>query len=156
MTQASGADARVQVRRPLTAVFIDIVGSTSLSILMDGEEYATLIARYRDIADEVVARHAGFVPKDEGDGRFIWFGWPSARRDDAQRAIAMSLDLQTAVAALSDEVQATTDRPLTLRIGIHTGPAIVTFPAVPTTLMSAAQRSTSPRRCNKPLLRARS
>lgn len=128
MTTAPTSDANFEVRRPLTAVFVDIVGSTPLSILMEGEEYAEMIAEYRRIASAAAADHDGFIPRDEGDGRFIWFGWPSARRDDAQRAVAMSLDLMDAMAPLSQRVEAETGRPVSLRVGIHTGPAVITFP----------------------------
>lgn len=113
------------VRRPLTTVFIDLVGSTQLSILLDGEEYANVIDEYRGLSQRLAAGHDGFVAADEGDGRFVWFGWPTARLDDAERAVEMSKRLVAELQPLSDRVEGQSGRGLQVRIGIHTGTTIV-------------------------------
>jgi class 3 adenylate cyclase len=118
-----------EVRRPLTSVFVDIVGSTPLSVLLDDDVYNAVINEYRQLTSEAVRRHGGTVQHDEGDGRFVWFGWPLAHRDDADRAVAMALELFDLVAPLSRRVGALADRELGLRIGMHTGPQIVTLPS---------------------------
>ena len=114
-----------EVRRPLTTVFVDLVGSTPLSIELDEEDYAQVVADYRSIAGALADKHGGFIPRDEGDGRFFWFGWPTARRDDAHRAVAMATELVSAVTPLSDRVQAMCGRVIDVRVGIHTGSAII-------------------------------
>jgi len=114
-----------EVRRPLTTVFVDLVGSTPLSIELDEEDYARLLSDYRSITGELAEKHGGFIPRDEGDGRFFWFGWPTARRDDAHRAVAMATELVSAIAPLSDRVQQMSGRTVDVRVGIHTGSAIV-------------------------------
>ncbi len=115
-----------EVRRPLTVVFVDVVGSTELSIVMEPEEYADVINRYRRISGELIERHGGFIPRDEGDGRFIWFGWPAAHDDDAGRAVELALDLTDAITPLSADVEKRVGRTVGLRVGIHTGPVIIT------------------------------
>lgn len=114
-----------EVRRPLTTVFVDLVGSTPLSIALDGEEYAAFLGEYRDISRRVAEDHGGFIPRDEGDGRFFWFGWPTAERDDAHRAIEMTQALMQAVEPLNERMQRRHGRGVELRVGVHTGSAII-------------------------------
>jgi len=111
----------------MTIVFIDVVGSTSIAIDIE-DDFADLIFDYRRIAGRIIRDHDGFVPKDEGDGRFVWFGWPHARPDDAQRAVNMARELMVAMEPLSLALEASLGRPLELRIGIHTGPVVVIMP----------------------------
>ena len=118
-----------EVRRSLTSVFIDLVGSTPLSVVLDDEAYSALIDDYRTMVSAAIARQGGTVQNDEGDGRFVWFGWPIAHRDDADRAVLMSLDVLAGIDPLARRVRAHVDRDLNLRIGIHTGPQIVNMPA---------------------------
>ena len=111
--------------RLLTIVFVDIVGSTHLSVVLDGEDYADLIDRYRSAAVPLIERHGGFLGRDEGDGRFVWFGWPQSREDDAARALRMALDLRHRMNSLAVELRADLDIGFDVRIGIHTGEVIV-------------------------------
>jgi class 3 adenylate cyclase len=129
VADSPGLTSPREVRRPITSVFIDIVGSTPLSVLLDDDVYNAVINEYRDLTSEAVRRHGGTVQHDEGDGRFVWFGWPLAHRDDADRAVTMALELFDRIGPLSRRVIALADRELGLRIGIHTGPQIVTLPA---------------------------
>ena len=110
-------------------MFIDLVGSTPLSVVLDDESYSALIDDYRLMVSAAIARQGGTVQNDEGDGRFVWFGWPVAHRDDADRAVLMSLDVLEGIAPLARRVRTQVDRDLSLRIGIHTGPQIVHVPA---------------------------
>jgi class 3 adenylate cyclase len=118
-----------EVRRSLTSVFIDLVGSTPLSVLLEDEVYSDLVDDYRAMVGAAVARHGGSVQKDEGDGRFVWFGWPAAHRDDADRAVLLALELLEGIGPLAQRVRTHVDRELNVRIGIHTGPQIVHLPA---------------------------
>jgi class 3 adenylate cyclase len=138
--RSPGATSRREVRRPLTSVFIDIVGSTPLSVLLDDDVYNAVINEYRDVTNDAVRRHGGTVQHDEGDGRFVWFGWPSAHRDDGDRAVTMALELFDRIGPLSRRVGALADRELGLRVGIHTGPQIVTLPtsSAPSDVQGAA------------------
>ncbi|MEM7096541.1 MAG: adenylate/guanylate cyclase domain-containing protein [Actinomycetota bacterium] len=114
-----------EVRRPLTTVFVDLVGSTPLSIELDEEDYAAVLAEYRRITGELADLHGGFIPRDEGDGRFFWFGWPTARHDDAHRAVSMCAALLEAIGPLSQRVHGMCGRSIDVRVGVHTGSAIV-------------------------------
>jgi class 3 adenylate cyclase len=118
-----------EVRRSLTSVFIDLVGSTPLSVVLDDEEYSALIDDYRVMVNAAIGRQGGTVQNDEGDGRFVWFGWPIAHRDDADRAVLMSLDVLAGIGPLARRIRGRVDRDLNVRIGIHTGPQIVNLPA---------------------------
>src|SRR4029077_15680764 len=115
----------IEVRRSLTSVFLDLVGSTPLSVELDDEAYSALIDDYRTMVSAAVARQGGTVQNDEGDGRFVWFGWPVAHRDEADRAVLMSLDVLEGIDPLVRRVRSSVDRELSVRIGIHTGPQIV-------------------------------
>ena len=74
-------------RRQLTVLFCDLVGSTPLSQQLDAEEWRDLVAQYQQAAAGAVARFGGHVAKNLGDGLLIYFGWPTAREDDPERAV---------------------------------------------------------------------
>jgi class 3 adenylate cyclase len=73
-------------RRQLTVKFTDLVGSTALSTKLDPEDMRSVIDAYHKCAAETVARFDGFVAKHMGDGVLIYFGYPHAHEDDAERA----------------------------------------------------------------------
>jgi class 3 adenylate cyclase/ribosomal protein L40E len=73
-------------RRHLTVLFCDLVGSTPLSQQLDAEEYRDIIAQYQEAAADAVARFGGHVARKLGDGLLVYFGWPTAREDDPERA----------------------------------------------------------------------
>ena len=106
-------------RRQLTVMFCDLVGSTALSASMDPEDLREIIAAYQKCAAETVRRFDGFVAKYLGDGILVYFGYPQAHEDDAERAVRAGLELIAAVGALKSQV------PLKTRIGIGTGLVIV-------------------------------
>jgi class 3 adenylate cyclase len=106
-------------RRQLTVMFCDIVGSTALSTQFDPEDLGDLISAYQRAVAETVGRFAGFVARYVGDGVKIYFGYPRAHEDDAERAVRAGLAVIEAVAGLSGRAT------LRVRIGVATGLAVV-------------------------------
>jgi class 3 adenylate cyclase len=107
-------------RRQVTVMFSDLVGSTALSARMDPEDLREVISAYQKCVAETVGRFGGFVAKYMGDGVLIYFGYPQAHEDDAERAVRAGLQL---VATLGD--LKTTRAPLQTRVGISTGLVVV-------------------------------
>jgi hypothetical protein len=87
-------------RRQVTVMLSDLVGSTALSARMDPEDLREVISTYQKCVAETVQRFGGFVAKYMGDGVLVYFGYPQAHEDDAERAVRAGLELITAVAAL--------------------------------------------------------
>jgi class 3 adenylate cyclase len=106
-------------RRQVTAMFSDLVGSTALSARMDPEDLCEVISAYQKCVAETVQRFGGFVAKYMGDGALVYFGYPQAHEDDAERAVRAGLELVAAVGALK------THAPLQTRIGIATGLVVI-------------------------------
>ena len=106
-------------RRQLTVMFTDLVGSTALSTKLDPEDLRSIIRAYHKCVAETVARFDGFVAKYMGDGVLVYFGYPHAHEDDAERAVRAGLALIEAVGKL--RVQ----EPLQVRIGVATGLVVV-------------------------------
>ena len=75
-------------RRQLTVMFCDLVGSTALSARLDPEDYREVIAAYHRVVADAVRSFDGFVAKYMGDGVLVYFGYPQAHEDDAERAVA--------------------------------------------------------------------
>ena len=100
-------------------MFSDLVGSTALSARMDPEDLRELISAYQKCVAETVGRFGGFVAKYMGDGVLIYFGYPQAHEDDAERAVRAGLQLVAAVNGLK------THAPLQTRVGIATGLVVV-------------------------------
>jgi class 3 adenylate cyclase/predicted ATPase len=106
-------------RRQVTVMFSDLVGSTALSARMDPEDLREVIAAYHKCVAEIVHRFDGFVAQYLGDGVLVYFGYPRAHEDDAERAVQAGQELVAAVVALG------TRAPLQTRIGIATGLVVV-------------------------------
>ena len=87
-------------RRQVTVMFSDLVGSTALSARMDPEDLREVISAYQKCVAETVQRFGGFVAKYMGDGVLVYFGYPQAHEDDAERAVRAGLELVAAVSAL--------------------------------------------------------
>ena len=81
-------------------MFSDLVGSTALSARMDPEDLREVISAYQKCVAETVRRFDGFVAKYMGDGVLVYFGYPQAHEDDAERAVRAGLELIAAVTAL--------------------------------------------------------
>jgi class 3 adenylate cyclase len=99
-------------RRQVTVMFSDLVGSTALSARMDPEDLREVISAYQKCVAETVQRFGGFVAKYMGDGVLVYFGYPQAHEDDAERAVRAGLELVSAVTALK------THTALQTRVGI--------------------------------------
>ena len=112
-------------RRQLTVMFCDLVGSTTLSERLDPEDLRDVVSRYQDACARVVAEHDGHVAQYLGDGVLVYFGYPQAQDDDAQRAVRAGLGIVEAVRALTTESGVTEGARLAVRVGIHTGPVVV-------------------------------
>jgi class 3 adenylate cyclase len=106
-------------RRQVTVMFSDLVGSTALSARMDPEDLREVIAAYQKCVSQTVRHFGGFVAKYMGDGVLIYFGYPQAHEDDAERAVRAGLELITVVTALKSPLS------LQTRIGIATGLVVV-------------------------------
>jgi class 3 adenylate cyclase len=106
-------------RRQLTVMFADLVGSTALSTKLDPEDMRSVIRAYHKCVAETVARFDGFVAKYMGDGVLIYFGYPQAHEDDAERAVRAGLALIEAVGKLRAQ------EPFQVRIGVATGLVVV-------------------------------
>ena len=115
-TPAPRTDAE---RRQVTVMFSDLVGSTALSARMDPEDLREVISAYQKCVAETVQHCGGFVAKYMGDGVLIYFGYPQAHEDDAERAVRAGLELVAAVGGLK------THAALETRVGIATGLVVV-------------------------------
>lgn len=122
--QSAGAFAEPGIsydanRRQITVMFCDLVGSTALAERLDPEELRDLMQAYRKACEEVVARYKGQVAQYRGDALMVYFGWPSAHEDDAERSVRAALEIVHAVKAVY------ADPPLAVRIGMATGTVVV-------------------------------
>jgi class 3 adenylate cyclase len=108
----SSGKADTAERRQVTVMFSDLVGSTALSGRMDPEDLREVISAYQKCVAETVQRFGGFVAKYMGDGVLVYFGYPQAHEDDAERAVRAALELVAAVSGLK------THAVLQTRVGI--------------------------------------
>jgi class 3 adenylate cyclase len=106
-------------RRQVTVMFADLVGSTALSARMDPEDLREVISAYQTCVAETAGRLGGFITKFMGDGVLVYFGYPHAHEDDAERAVRAGLKLVAAVGDLK------THAALQTRVGIATGLVVV-------------------------------
>jgi class 3 adenylate cyclase len=106
-------------RRQVTVMFSDLVGSTALSARMDPEDLREVISAYQKCVAATVQRFGGFVAKYMGDGVMVYFGYPQAHEDDAERAVRAGLELIAALNALKTRAS------LQGRVGIATGLVVV-------------------------------
>ena len=117
-TQIASHEDRAE-RRQVTVMFSDLVGSTALSARMDPEDLREIISAYQKCVGETVRRFGGFVAQYMGDGVLVYFGYPKAHEDDAERALRAGLELVSAVSNLQTHVR------LHTRVGIATGLVVV-------------------------------
>jgi class 3 adenylate cyclase/tetratricopeptide (TPR) repeat protein len=118
---APAAAGAVAERRLVSVLFADLVGFTPFAEERDAEDVRDTLTRYFDIATDVIARYGGTVEKFIGDAVMAVWGAPTAREDDAERAVRAALDLVDAVGTLGPTIQA--------RAGVLTGEAAVTLGA---------------------------
>lgn len=112
-------------RRHLTVMFCDLVGSTMLSEQLDPEELREVVLTYQRTSVEAITPFAGYVAQYLGDGLLIYFGYPEAHEDDAQRAVRAGLDILAGIRQLNKNLPQRLNLKLSVRIGIHTGLVVV-------------------------------
>jgi class 3 adenylate cyclase/tetratricopeptide (TPR) repeat protein len=113
-------------QRQLTLMHVDLVGSTPLAERLDPEDLRDIVLTYHDICDRAVERYGGDIGSRAGDGLMAHFGLPLPHEDDATRAILAGLAILEAVASLAEEFTDDDGVPFQVRIGIHSGPVLVT------------------------------
>jgi class 3 adenylate cyclase len=118
-TPTAGPVSAGAERRQLAVMFCDLVGSTPLSARYDPEDLREVIGAYHRCVADTVARFAGFVAKYMGDGVLVYFGYPEAHEDDAERAVHAGLAVIDAVGRLA------TPEPLNVRLGVASGLVVV-------------------------------
>src|SRR5712671_4724091 len=112
-------------RRQLTVMFCDLVDSTRLSSQLDPEEYRDVVRAYQSACTEVIQRFDGHVAQLLGDGLLVYFGYPVAHEDDAQRAVRTGLGVLETIEDLNTRLQQAKGITLAVRLGIHTGLVVV-------------------------------
>ncbi len=108
-------------RRQLTVMFCDLVGSTSLSERLDPEDLRDVLRAYQAACAEVIDRYDGHIAKYIGDGLLVYFGYPQAHEDDAERAVRAGLEVVAEIERLSGRLTEEKGIELAVRLGLHTG-----------------------------------
>src|SRR5215471_7641163 len=112
-------------RRQLTVMFCDLVESTQLSGHLDPEVYRDVVRAYQSACTEVIQRYDGHIAQLLGDGLLIYFGYPQAHEDDAQRAIRAGLGILNTMGDLNTRLQQEKGIQLAIRLVVHTGLVVV-------------------------------
>jgi class 3 adenylate cyclase len=113
-------------RRQLTVMFCDLADSTRLSQQLDPEDLREVIRAYQETAVGVVQHFDGYPAQYLGDGLLIYFGWPQAHEDDAQRGVRAGLGIIEAITTtLNPRLEREKGVRLAVRVGLHTGPVVV-------------------------------
>ena len=112
-------------RRPITVMFCDLVGSTSMAAKLDAEDWRTLVNTYLDEASAAVTGLGGHVLKKLGDGLMALFGYPHAQENDAERAVRAALAIQRALVEINARNASKGTPELQARIGLDSGQVVV-------------------------------
>jgi len=112
-------------RKPVTALFADVVGSTALAEGMDPEDWTAVINEAFDLMSKAVFRYEGTIAQLQGDAMLAFFGAPVAHEDDPDRAILAALDMVAATEEFARQLKATQGIDFRIRAGINTGPVVV-------------------------------
>jgi class 3 adenylate cyclase/tetratricopeptide (TPR) repeat protein len=121
-TASQSADAE---RRQLTVLFCDLVDSTRLASQLDPEDLREVVRAYQATCTEVIQQFGGHIAQYLGDGLLVYFGYPQAHEDDAQRAVRTGLGITESIVALNSRLTREQGIRLAVRIGIHTGLVVV-------------------------------
>jgi class 3 adenylate cyclase len=105
-------------RRPITVMFCDLVGSTSIAAKLDPEDWRNLVNAYLDEASAAITNLGGHVLKLLGDGLMALFGYPHAQENDAERAVRAALAIQRVLAEINARNAAKGEPELVVRIGL--------------------------------------
>ena len=120
-----GANSDGAERRPITVMFCDLVGSTSLAAKLDADDWRTLVNTYLDEASAAVTGLGGHVLKRLGDGLMALFGYPHAQENDAERAVRAALAIQRALVEINARNASKGAPELSARIGLDSGQVVV-------------------------------
>ena len=112
-------------RRQLTVLFCDLVDSTVLASQLDPEEWREVVRAYQSTCAAVIQRYDGHIAQYLGDGLLVYFGYPRAHEDDAQRAVRTGLGMVEAIGQLDARLARERGVQLAVRLGIHTGQVVV-------------------------------
>jgi TOMM system kinase/cyclase fusion protein len=112
-------------RRQLTVLFCDLVDSTPLASQLDPEDLREVVRAYQETCAKVIARFEGHIAQYLGDGLLVYFGYPLAHEDDAQRAVRAGLGIVEALGQLNTHLGQERGVHLAVRLGIHTGLVVV-------------------------------
>jgi class 3 adenylate cyclase/tetratricopeptide (TPR) repeat protein len=112
-------------RRQLTVMFCDIVGSTALSEKLDPEILREVVHSYHDTTGRVIGRYEGHNAQYLGDGLLVYFGYPIAHDDDAERAVRAGREIITALSEMNAKLEKDHGTTISVRVGIHTGPVVI-------------------------------
>jgi class 3 adenylate cyclase len=119
------AGNRTTERRYLTTLFADLVGYTALSERLDPELLRDLQLKYQELTRTLVERYGGFVASYSGDGVLVYFGYPLAHENDAERGVRAALELIAGVGRLDALASLAPPGALSARIALHTGLVVV-------------------------------
>jgi class 3 adenylate cyclase/predicted ATPase len=122
---AAAVPGQAAERRQLTVLFCDLVDSTPLSSRLDPEEFREVVLAYQETCAKVIARYDGHIGNYLGDGLLIYFGYPRAHEDDAQRAVRAGLGIVEAMGQLNARLTEERGVSLDVRLGCHTGLVVV-------------------------------
>lgn len=112
-------------RRQLTVLFCDLVESTALASQLDPEDWRQVVRAYQTTCAESIQRFGGHIAQYLGDGLLVYFGYPHAHEDDAQRAVRTGLAIVKAMGTLNGHLEQQYGVRLAVRLGIHTGLVVV-------------------------------
>ncbi len=112
-------------RRQLTVLFCDLVRSTSLAEQLDPEDFRDVVREYQRLCSDAVARYEGHIAQYLGDGVLIYFGYPIAHENDVQRAVRVALAILTDLTQLDRRLKREYGVELSVRMGLHTGQAVI-------------------------------
>jgi len=112
-------------RRRLTVLFCDLVDSTRLAGHLDPEDFREVVRAYHQTCAAVIQRFDGYIAQYLGDGLLVYFGYPVAHEDDAQRAVWTGLGLLDAIEPLNTRLALPPTERVAVRLGVHTGVVVV-------------------------------
>jgi class 3 adenylate cyclase len=112
-------------RKPMTALFADVVGSVTLAEHMDPEDWTSMVNELFDLMSHAVFRYEGTIAQLQGDAMLAFFGAPVAHEDDPERAIHAAIDMLAATDEFATQLEASHGIRVRIRVGINTGPVMV-------------------------------
>src|SRR5215213_9187366 len=112
-------------RKPVTALFVDVVGSTALAEQIDPEDWTSIINEAFDLMSRAVFRYEGTIAQLQGDALLAFFGAPVAHEDDPERAIFAAIDMLAAIEGFAAQLKTAHGIEFRIRAGINSGPVMV-------------------------------